>query len=259
MAPAARVVARCWLLAELAAGALLVCGARREAVLATCATSLADRSPNQAFNALRAARALDGQVLAPGGEFSFNRVVGPWTRDRGYRQALVSYGGEMVLDYGGGVCQTSTTLYGAALRAGLQVLERDHHRWAPQYVEPGLDAAVAQSQADLRLRNPYARPVRLVASAGGGRLRVELWSQARPRVRYELRTTVLDRPSAPPVVRFERDLPGDRTPRLRPGRAGTRVRVERLSWRRARLLARETLSEDEYQPLGAITAVGMAR
>ncbi len=244
--------------AWLAAAALVLAAtaATREQELANYGTSLADRTPNQAHNARLAARAIDGQVIAPGAEFSFNRTVGPWTRDRGYRKAMVSYGGEMVLAYGGGVCQTSTTLYNAALLAGLTVVERDHHVWVPGYVEAGRDAAVAQGAADLRLLNPYPAPLRLRATAADGRLTVRVLSTWRPDRRYQVATTVLEADQRAPLVRFERHLPGDQTPRVRSGRPGVRVRVERLAYRCDQLVIRESISEDRYLPLGPVTAVG---
>lgn len=250
----AHAVGWMWLVAAVAV--LAATAATREHELANYGTSLAERTANQAHNARLAARALDGQVIAPGGEFSFNRTVGPWTRDRGYRKAMVSYGGEMVLAYGGGVCQASTTLYNAALLAGLRVVERDHHVWVPGYVAAGRDAAVAQGAADLRLVNPYPAPLRLRATTADGRLTVRVLSTWRPERRCQVATTFLEASQRAPLVRFERHLPGDQTPRVRSGRPGVLVRVERLVYRGHELVARETVSEDRYLPLGPVTAVG---
>jgi hypothetical protein len=91
---------------------------------------------------LRAAAALNGAVIAPGRELSFNHVVASWTPDRGFVLAPVSYDGQLVVDWGGGVCQTSTTLYNAALLAGMEITERHRHFWPPRYAPPGADAAV---------------------------------------------------------------------------------------------------------------------
>lgn len=122
-------------------------------------TGLKGRTKNQRINALRAASALQGVTIAPGATLSFNKYVGSWSRDRGFVRAPVSYNGHLILAYGGAVCQTSTTLYNAALMAGLEVVERNRHRFAPTYVAPGRDAAVAFPEIDLRIRNPYSFPV----------------------------------------------------------------------------------------------------
>lgn len=153
-------------------------------------TPLAQRTSAQRENARRCAAALDGSVLLPLEPWSFNRRVGSWTRDRGYRRAPVSYNGQLVDSWGGGVCQTSSTLYAAALEAGLDILERHPHVFAATYAPPGRDAAVAYPSIDLRLSNPYPFPIRIVAREVGDRLRIELRADhrlpARPAVRTEI-------------------------------------------------------------------------
>lgn len=246
-----------WLLATLGLVGWLVQPAG-EVELANFSTSLAGRTRNQRHNARLAAAALDGVILPPGGEFSFNRAVGPWTRDKGYKRAPVSYGGEMVISWGGGVCQVSSTLYNAALLAGLTVLERDHHRWAPLYVPPGRDAAVAYGLADLRLRNPYPDPVRLEARVHGDTLLCRFLSRTRLRVRYRILTELREKVPAPPLVRFDRHLPRGRQVRRAPGRLGCVVRTYRLILQGDRVIDKEWLSDDEYQAMSAQVQVGGA-
>lgn len=251
----ARLLGAVWL--GLAAAALLLASRPgSETELGNYVTPLDGRSDGQRHNARLAAAAIDGAVIAPGEEFSFNRRVGPWTRGRGYRPAPVSYGGEMVVADGGGVCQVSTTLYAAALGAGLTVVERDHHLWLPHYAPPGRDAAVAQGVADLRLTNPFAAPVRITAGITDDRLTVRLWSTQRPLVEQRIEAETVAVTSGPPLVRFDRHLATAVQQRVRPGRAGCRVRVWRSTWRDGRMLHRELVSDDEYQALSAVTHVG---
>src|SRR5213594_2378751 len=87
--------------------------------IAGFATSLKGRTTSQRHNAILSAQELDGALIPPGRVFSFNHRVRTWSQDAGYVKAPVSYDGELVRAYGGGVCQTSTTLYNAALLAGL--------------------------------------------------------------------------------------------------------------------------------------------
>lgn len=163
-----------WLLIlGIAAGAVAVMPAP-ETVIGQFQTSLVGRTPNQRHNARLAAWSLNGKRVGPGAEFSFNQTVGSWSWDAGYRKAPVSFNGQLVPAWGGGVCQTSTTLYNAALLAGLEVLERHPHRFAPTYCPPGRDAAVAYSNIDLRLRNPHPFPVRVEATVRGDSLTVRL-------------------------------------------------------------------------------------
>ena len=163
----------------LLAGVFLVVrlgiGASPEVELAGYATSLRGRTGSQRHNAKKSAQALDGKVIAPGALFSFNAVVRSWSWNQGYVKAPVSFDGELIRAYGGGVCQTSTTLYNAALLAGLPIVERHPHVFAPHYVPPGRDAAVAQRNIDLRFRNPYPWPIRIAASTNEDRLEIRLF------------------------------------------------------------------------------------
>ena len=235
----------------LAGVGALLCAAPREQVMGSYSTSLSARSPGQRANARRAARALEGVILPPGSEFSFNRAVGPWTADRGYVLAPVSYEGELIVDWGGGVCQTSTTLYNAALLAGLEIVERERHSWAPRYVPPGLDAAVAVSSADLRVRNPYPWPVRLHALLDGEGLGFEIrGGLARPVAAVQ---GVLEEALPPEqVVQPDSALPrGGRHPAVR-GRPGARVSVYRTYLRGPRRGCRELVSRDSYPPMARV-------
>ncbi len=145
-----------------------------EVVVSRYATSLDGRNRAQRQNAELALSRLDGTVVNPGETFSFNRKVGSFSRDQGYRKAPVSYNGQLVDSWGGGVCQASTTLYNTALLAGMQIVERNRHRFSPSYVEPGRDAAVAFNTIDLKFRNPYDFPVRIHAGEQGNRVDIEM-------------------------------------------------------------------------------------
>ncbi|HEY3397822.1 MAG TPA: VanW family protein [Armatimonadota bacterium] len=249
---------------KLAVGILLLLGVSaalslpsREEVLGGFATSLTARTRGQRENATRAAQALDGAVIPPGGELSFNRAVGPWTADRGYVRAPVSYEGELIVDWGGGVCQTSTTLYNAALLAGLEVTARSRHSWAPRYVPPGRDAAVAQASVDLRLRNPYPWPVRLHASASEDTLSFEVLGRlAGPvaEVQAEQERTY------PPdqLVQADPDAPAGSTHLQVRGRPGAQVAVYRRFRQGPRAGQRELISRDYYPPLTRVVRRGTA-
>ncbi len=142
-------------------------------VLAKYHTSLDGRNTSQRHNATLAVQKLTGAVIPPHSIFSFNGRVGSFSRDVGYRRAPVSYNGQLIDAWGGGVCQASTTLYNAALLAGMKILERNRHHFAPSYVPVGLDAAVAYSNIDLRFENPYDFPVEIRATIDARQLSVQ--------------------------------------------------------------------------------------
>jgi vancomycin resistance protein YoaR len=149
----------------------------------------------RATNIELAVRLLDGTIVMPGAELSFNRVVGKRDAGRGFASALELLNGELVNGVGGGVCQVAGTLHAAAFFAGLEVLEYRPHSRLNQlaYLRPGLDTMVAwpdsvselRDTKDMRVRNPYPFPIRVrvftVPRPGSPNLlRVELYGAARP-------------------------------------------------------------------------------
>lgn len=234
-----------WLLALLALAGLVWANVRAvppvsEKRLAGYTTSLKGRKKAQIRNAALAARALEGQVIGPGKAFSYNAVVSANDQEAGYVPAPVSVEGTMVPALGGGVCQTSTTLYNAALLAGLVVLERHPHTIAPKYVPPGRDAAVAWPGVDLRLKNPYPFVVRLRARVLGERLSVEVVGEKSLSQSIGLETRVL---SVQEPAR--RSITGRR--RSSAGVAGLRVATYRSVAGK-----RERLSDDTYATLDEV-------
>ncbi|MBU4017429.1 VanW family protein [Patescibacteria group bacterium] len=121
-------------------------------------TSLFQHSiENRIYNISLAAGRLNGILIPPGDVFSFNKALGDVSSFTGYKQAYVIENGRTVLGDGGGVCQVSTTLFRAALNAGLPIIERNAHAYRVGYYEqdsgPGIDAAVYSPSVDLKFKN----------------------------------------------------------------------------------------------------------
>ncbi|MCE5234827.1 MAG: VanW family protein [Clostridiaceae bacterium] len=115
---------------------------------------------NRVFNIRKATDILNCHVVAPNETFSYNEVVGPRTNEGGWKDANgISGGKEYTLQAGGGVCQTSTTLYNALLCGHLTVTDRSKHSIPSDYVEKGLDATVDTSGIDLKFLNDTGAPV----------------------------------------------------------------------------------------------------
>lgn len=131
---------------------------------------------NRSINIGLATQSIDGTILMPGEEFSFNQVVGPRTAEKGYKIAHVYVAGEIRDGTGGGICQVSTTLYNAVLRANLKVTERHNHMFTVSYVPLGTDAAVSYGYADLIFQNTTAYPLMISAKVYGNQLSIKLLS-----------------------------------------------------------------------------------
>jgi vancomycin resistance protein YoaR len=136
-------------------------------------------APGRNKNIERATAQLDGTVLMPGEQISFNEIVGPRTTDNGFFPAPEIYKGEMREGIGGGACQAASTVYAAAFYAGLLVEQRRNHSRPSAYIRSGLDATVSYPVLDLKVRNPFDYPIVLSASAKGGVMAVKLLGKKR--------------------------------------------------------------------------------
>ena len=121
-----------------------------------------------------AANSISNKIVKPSWTFSFNDTVGPRTWDNGYKVAGVIINGRPDVDYGGGVCQVSSTLYNAVLLAGLTPTERTAHFFASTYIGLARDATVADGQIDFKFRNDLLHNVYLIAEAYGSTLTVSV-------------------------------------------------------------------------------------
>lgn len=140
-------------------------------------TTLTGRSTGQRSNAARAALDLDGTLVAPGALFSFNELVGARDAAKGYSPApIIGAQGDLSDIPGGGICQLATSIYNAALEAGMEIVERHPHSRAVGYVPPGRDATITTWRKDLKLRNPHRLPLLLRIRVAEGRLTAGFWS-----------------------------------------------------------------------------------
>ena len=194
MSRKARLIYVCFCLVVAACAAIAVAAlidADSMQVLSSFSTDLAPRTPEQKHNIARAASRIDGRVVKPGEEFSFNRVVGPCGVDEGYEPAGTIVNGELKAEWGGGVCQLSSTLYNAALLADLRITHRQAHSQRVSSVPPGRDATVAFDIADLRFVNTTGFPVRLRATVTASRLTVSVLGKRGRSVHVDIETRTI--------------------------------------------------------------------
>ena len=134
-------------------------------------TADADRTNNLTL----ACKAIDGTILNPGEEFSFNKIVGERTEEKGYRGAIVYTGdGASEKQAGGGICQVASTIYTCTLLANLEVTERAPHMYIVSYVQAGMDATIYWGQLDFKFKNSTEYPLRVDASVSGGYVHIKL-------------------------------------------------------------------------------------
>lgn len=144
-------------------------------VIAEYSTPMAGRNGSQSFNVNKSANTLSGALVAPGETFSFNERVGITDAAHGYKSAAVYLNGKVVQSAGGGVCQVSSTLYGAALRADLGVVARSNHSMPVHYLPLGQDAAVADYGPDLKFQNNTGKYIYIQAFSNGNSITTRIF------------------------------------------------------------------------------------
>lgn len=225
--------------------------------LATAATVIGDSYPNRKHNIALAASRVDGHLLLPGQVFSFNGVVGETTLEKGYKKAPVIVNRQLVDGVGGGICQVSSTLYNAALLAGLEILERANHSLPVGYLSPGLDATVAYGWLDLKFANDTGRAIWIRTFLDNNELTVSLYGSPVPG--REIRVFTSDLVTIAPETKMTQtpDLPSGETVKVSGGQPGYRVNVWRAFYQNGKELRKEKVSSDYYHPIPAEYHVGI--
>ncbi len=139
------------------------------------ASSNVSGSSNRKSNVKLSASVCDGIILLPGEVFSYNNTTGSRTSDKGYLPAPSYVGGKSTDEVGGGICQTSSTIYYAALNANLKIVERHNHMFAVGYVPDGMDATVWYGASDFRFENDTEYPIKIVTVYENSRLTVQIY------------------------------------------------------------------------------------
>lgn len=173
----------------------------RFGMITQAVTNASSSNKNRLTNLRLACAALNGYCIQPGETFSFNQVVGQRTAKRGYKKATVYQSGELAEDIGGGVCQVSTTLWNAAMKANCEIVERSEHSRTVAYVDKGKDATVSWPGQDMKFKNTSSSPMYLVCYVSDNkRVYCEVYGELFPNGRYitiEAKTTQTVKPDDP--------------------------------------------------------------
>jgi vancomycin resistance protein YoaR len=157
--------------------------------------------PNRLHNVRLVSQLVDGALIAPGAEFSFNRTTGERSPERGFREAPVIINGELQNGIGGGVCQVSTTVFNAAFEAGISITSRTNHALYISHYPQGRDATVNYPDTDLKFQNDTGKWLLLRTFVGASELTVNLYGTPVDR-RVEVETAPLEVAGPPTVKRI---------------------------------------------------------
>lgn len=204
-----------------------------------------------------ATKTINGTIILPGETFSYNKVLGNTTKEKGYQLGGAYVGGKVVQAYGGGICQVSTTLYNAVLYANLEIVERYNHSYAVSYVPAGRDATVAYGGKDFKFKNTRTYPVKIVASAKNGVVSISLTGiKEEKEYEIELKSKVLS--TTPYQITYQNNssLPEGKQKIIQKGYNGLKSKAYKTVKYNGKVISTTLLSSDTYQPMNRIIEKG---
>lgn len=221
-------------------------------------TKFSEGKVSRSSNIRTAAQKINGLVLAPGEQFSFNKVVGRRGPDTGFKVAGVYKNGKHDVDFGGGICQVSTTLYNAALVADLKIPKRQNHSMPVPYVPLGRDAAVDYNGVDLIIENNLDTPIALNAFVSSGQITFRILGQRDPSLAVKIVTAGARSWSAGEQTIKDPSLPAGRTKVIERGSSGHSINSWRVVYKDGVEVRRDPLGQSYYRGGKRIIAVGTA-
>lgn len=231
--------------------------ARINGIIGEYSTSFKGSSKNRIENIRLSANAISNKLILPGEEFSYNKATGPRTAESGYREANVIIGGELTPDIGGGVCQTSTTLYNALLLADLTILERHNHSIPVGYVPIGQDAAVAYGYLDLKFKNPFDFPIFLHTKLTGDRLYVYIYGDKNVKdYTVKITSQIVETIQPKTEIIFDSSMEPGENILIQKGRTGYKVVTYKSIIKDGKVVSKEQITRDHYRKKDYIYKAG---
>ena len=221
--------------------------------LSTFSTQYNTSNANRTTNLKLAADKINGFVLAPGEDFSYNKVVGSRTIEAGYKEAKIYSNGEVVDGIGGGICQISSTLYNSVVLANLEIVERHNHQFLTSYVSAGRDATVSYGAKDLKFKNTRSYPIKINLSVENGIVDCSIYG-IKEENEYDIEIEAETLSFTEPSIKYEQDdsLGFGVEKVLQRGSNGTTVNVFKIIKLNGSIVSKELLSQDKYNSLEKI-------
>lgn len=225
--------------------------------LATYTTRYDPSNKNRSNNIAISSEKIDGTIIMPGEVFSYNQIVGERTIAAGYKEAGAYAGGKVVQDVGGGICQTSSTLYNAALLANLEITDRSNHQFLTSYVSAGRDATVSWGGIDFQFKNTRSYPIKIEASAKNGVCTMSIYG-IKEETEYEVVIQSVVLSYIPYTTKYENDptLEEGKEVVEQSGYTGCTSEAYRILKLNGEVVSKTLLSKDTYDPMTKIIKRG---
>lgn len=229
-------------------------------LLATFSTNYNAGNADRTTNLRLAANKINGTVLLPNEEFSYNTVVGERTINAGYKMAATYSNGAVVDGLGGGICQISSTLYDAVVMANLNITTRRNHQFVTSYVPAGKDATVVWGSQDFKFVNSRKYPIRITATVQGGVATVQVWG-IKEEVEYDISIETKKIATIAPTTQYIQDpnLPAGQQKVVQAGSDGRKVEAYKVTKLNGQVVSTTLLSRDTYNAMQRVIHVGTRR
>ena len=217
-------------------------------LLATFSTNYNAGNTNRTTNLKLAVNKINGTVLLPNEEFSYNKVVGERTISAGYKMAAT---------YSNGIYQISSTLYDAVVMANLNVTTRRNHQFVTSYVPAGKDATVVWGSQDFKFVNSRKNPIRITATVQGGVATVQIWG-VKEEVEYDISIETKKIATIEPTTKYVQNssLPAGQQKVVQAGSNGRKVEAYKVTKLNGKVISTTLLSRDTYNAMQRIVHVG---
>lgn len=212
---------------------------------------------NRSTNLEIACKKINDKVVMPGETFSYNKTLGERTAAAGYKNAAVYENGRVVDGIGGGICQISSTLYNAVIKANLGIVERRNHQFVTSYVPAGQDATVVYGMTDFKFKNTRNYAVKIKATCSNGIATVSIYG-IKEENEYDIKFDTRIISTIPYTVKYEEDknLAVGKEKVSQVGANGVITETYLVKSLNGKVVSREFLYKDTYNAMQRIIVRG---
>ena len=226
-------------------------------LIATYTSKYDTSDKNRVTNLEIAANRCNNTVLYPGDEFSYNKALGHRTTVNGYKMGNSFAGGKVVQTIGGGICQVSSTLYNAVLRADLTITDRTAHGMYVQYVPQSTDATVVDNAIDFKFRNDRKYPVKIVTTCENGVMTASIYGvKEADEPTIDIETKILETIEYTTQKQNDSSMKKGTTKVVQKPVNGYVSEAYKVYYKNGKETSRELISKDKYIPTNEIIKVG---
>lgn len=228
-----------------------------KSVIATYSSKYDATETDRVTNLQIAANKCNNTIVYPGEEFSYNKALGHRTAENGYKTSNSFAGGKVVPSIGGGICQVSSTLYNAVLRADLTVTDRTAHEMYVKYVPQSTDATVVDNSIDFKFKNEGKYPVKIATTCENGICTASIYGyKASDAPTIDIDVKILETKSFAKQTQEDSTLDSGKTQVVQNGVDGYISEAYKVYYQNGKEISRKLISKDTYAPIDEIIKVG---